>query len=268
MHKFFKKKTTLAATILALCLAVTLIFSKNDPFTGITRIIFTPFLSLASGVSEFIATTKAYFVEVDVYKTENERLIRENFDLKQKEKSAAQFRVENERLSSLLGLSEEIDNYNSVAARVVSYEPSNSYNTIMINKGTISGITVGDIVISADGVVGKVSDVGLNWANVVSLLDSSNAIGTRVCRTGEIVLTEGDADLSKKGLCRVSFVNSATQISIGDFLETSGAAGIYPPGFMIGSVKEITIDENGAKYGIVEPCVDFNNLYEVIVIKK
>jgi len=268
VHNFFNKKTATAGTILAVALVLTLIFGKGDPITGGVRAVATPFMTLASEMSEFIASSKAYFIETDVYKAENDRLIRENSELKKKEKSAAQFRAENERLLALLDLSEDMDKYETVAARVVSYEPSNWYDTIMINKGTLSGIAVGDIVISPDGVVGKVSEVGANWASVISILDSDNAIGTRVSRTGEIAVTEGDKELSKQKKCKLSFVNSAAQIAVGDSLETSGAAGVYPSGLLIGSVQEISVDTNGVQYAVVEPSVNFDNLFEVLVIKK
>lgn len=267
MRNFFNKKTSVAGVILAVAVVITLIFGKNDPFTRGVRVIFTPFLSLASEVSEGIASVKAYFIQADVYKAENERLIRENSELKRKEKSAAQYRKENERLLTLLDLSEDMDEFDTVAARVVSFDPNNKFETVFINKGTSSGVAEGSVVINANGIVGKVADVGINWAKVTTILSSRNAIGAVVSRTGEIAVTEGDTKLLDKRLLRLSFVNTASQISVGDNLETSGAAGVYPAGLNIGFVKEISIDENGANFAIVEPGVDFDNLYEVLVIK-
>lgn len=269
MYNFFKRKNVFVLTlILIVVIVMTLIFGKNDPFTRGVKVLFTPVLTLAANTTEKIAVIKTYFVQLDSYKQENERLIAENARLKQKEKSAAQFRKENERLNSLLELKNEMKKYDTVAAKVVSYEPNNWYDTIVINKGTASGIKKDDIVISPDGVVGKISDVGVNWAHISSILSADNAIGTIVSRTGEIAVTEGDKELSEQKLCKLTFVNAGAQISAGDFLETSGAVGLYPAGLSIGTVKETTIDANGTKYAIVEPGVKFDQLYEVLVIKR
>lgn len=269
MYNFFKRKTVIAVSLTIIAAIIcTAVFGKNDPFTNGVRVIFSPILSAASAVTEKIAVLKAYFVQVDAYREENERLVRENTELRQKEKSAAQFRKENERLNSLLKLSNELSDYNTVAAKVVSYEPNNWYDTIVINKGKGAGIEKDDIVINSDGVVGKISDSGANWSHITSVLSSENAISTVVPRTGEIAVTEGDIKLSANKLCKLSFVNSSAQISEGDFLETSGAVGLYPAGLSIGTVKETSIDANGTKYGVVEPSVKFESLYEVLVIKQ
>ena len=224
MYNFFKRKNIFALTlILIFTIVLTLIFGKSDPFTRGVKVLFTPVLTLVANTTERIAVLKAYFIQLDVYKEENERLIEENTQLRQKEKSAAQYRKENERLSSLLNLKNQLDDYETVAAKVVSYEPNNWYDTIVINKGTTSGIEKDDIVVSTNGVVGKISDVGLNWAYISSILSPENAISTVVPRTGEIAVTEGDKLLSEQKLCKLTFVNAGAQIAAGDFLETCGA---------------------------------------------
>ncbi len=268
MKEFFSSKKNVALSIVAFAVVLTLIFGAGDPFTRGVKLLFSPVLSAASYIVENVASIKGYFVETDVYKAQNEQLIRENVELSMREKSAAQYRKENERLLKLLDLKEELSEYDTVAARVVSYDPDGMYSNIMINKGTASGIDKDDIVLSGDGVCGKVVDAGLNWAQVSTILSEDNAIGTRVIRTGEIAVTEGDAALADSGRCRLSFVNQAAQISVGDFLETTGSAGVYPEGLAIGKVSELSVDNGGARFAVVEPMVKFSELYEVLVIKR
>ncbi len=269
MHGFLKKKSVVVVIFALITVSVlTAVFGGNDPFTNAVRTIFTPVLTAASAVTERIASVKAYFIEIDAYKAENERLINENIELKKNEKSVAQYRKENERLNALLKLDNELRRYETVAAKVVSYEPNNWYDTIVINRGKASGINTGDVVISPEGVVGKITDIGPNWAHIASVLNRDNAIATIVSRTDEVAVTEGDSELAQKNLCKLSFVNSAAQIAVGDYLETSGAVGLYPPGLAIGTVKETAVDSNGTKYAVVEPAVDFTDLHEVLVIKE
>lgn len=269
MYGFFKKKSVIIAIFTLIIVSVaTAIFGGNDPFTSVVRTVFTPVLTASTAVTRRIASVKAYFIEVDAYKMENERLVNENIQLKKNEKSVAQYRKENERLTELLNLSDELERYETIAAKVVSYEPNNWYDTIVINKGKTAGLDTGDVVISPEGVVGKITDIGVNWAHISSLLSRDNAIATIVSRTDEVAVTEGDAELAQQKLCRLSFVNSAAQIAVGDYLETSGAVGLYPAGLTIGTVKEMAVDSSGTKYAVVEPAVDFTDLHEVLVIKE
>jgi rod shape-determining protein MreC len=114
-----------------------------------------------------------------------------------------------------------------------------------------------------------VLQAGLNHAIVSSVINTGSATGIKVSRTGDIGVVEGDGELCMQGVCRVSFIENNTGLIIGDILETSGSGGIYPPGYIVGSIKEVKTDNTGKlNYAIVEPAVDFANLREVLVIRK
>ena len=155
----------------------------------------------------------------------------------------------------------------TVAAKVVAYEPNNWFSYITINKGKTSGIKVSDPVITAEGVLGQVSEVGRNWAKISTVINSASSVGVRIVRNGEIGIVEGDNRLSKTNKCKLSYLVENASVIAGDILETSGLGGIYPPGLMVGKITDIRKDNMGRlDYAEVTPFIDFDNLYEVTVI--
>ena len=67
-----------------------------------------------------------------------------------------------------------------IAARVMSVNPSNWYEDVMINRGQMHGVNIGSTVISVDGLVGYVGEVGANWAKVITILDADSSVGCYV----------------------------------------------------------------------------------------
>ena len=99
------------------------------------------------------------------------------------------------------------------------------------------------------------------------LLNPDNAMGVKVSRTSDVAVVEGDSELYSQNYCKMTFIDKGSNLIIGDILETSGSGGIYPAGLSVGVIREINSDAMGnLNYATVEPLVDFNKLYEVLVI--
>ena len=65
----------------------------------------------------------------------------------------------------------------------------------------------------------------------------------------------------------MTFIDKGSSLIIGDLLETSGSGGVYPSGLSVGAIRAIDSDAMGnLNYATVEPLVDFNKLYQVLVI--
>ena len=137
-----------------------------------------------------------------------------------------------------------------------------------LNKGTGSGVAVGDCVVNEEGfLVGIVTDAGLNWSTVTTLLDTTSQLGALVFRTGEITIAQGDLALMHQGLLKLSFLEDESSLMNGDLIVTSGLGGFYPSDLVIGSVKEIRTDDSGlVRYAILTPQVDLSQLRQVFVI--
>lgn len=263
-----KKGKYIAAAVTAgvlLCIIITHFLGTN-PVSNAVKTVFAPVENGFSFIAGKITRTVNFLWEMDSYKEENEKLVRQINDLNRETRDAAKLREENERLQALLELKENM-NYATVAASVIAYSANNWYDTVEINKGLINGLKVGNAVITPNGVVGKIIDVGLNRATVSTVLNPDNAMGVRIGRTGDAAVVEGDRELYSQGYCKMTFIDKDAGIIVGDLLETSGSGGMYPPGLLVGAIREIDADNMGMlNYATVEPSVDFSRLYEVLVV--
>ncbi len=121
------------------------------------------------------------------------------------------------------------------------------------------------VVLSSNGLVGKISEAGYNYSKVVSIIDDTDSVSSQNTRTEDIGFVRGD--LTNKGICIMEYIDNEAEIIEGDEIITSHLSNIYPPGLTIGYVKEIYSDLNTlTKYAVVEPIVDFKNLETVLVI--
>lgn len=239
-----------------------------NPIAVVVNSVMAPVKTGFSYIAGQIENGIDFMIEMRAYKADNEKLEAENLELKRANRDIAAYREENERLSELLELQTSLDAYDTVAARVVSYSGSNRCEEIEISKGSASGIKTGDVVMTSDGVVGKVSEAGVDYSVVKTILDSASAVGIRVTRTGGTGLVEGDVKLAAKAQCSLSFLDRNTTLIVGDVIETSGSGGLYPAGLVLGSVVSISADNSGAlSYAVIEPAADMEHLGEVLVIK-
>lgn len=271
MRDFFRGKFFAALVVL---LAFLLGFVCNAVFDGgttapenIIGTVLTPIKSLATYVGNGVENFFKTFADYDALKAENEELKRENNELTVKLEESYHLESENERLRNLLSLTETTEDRKITEATVVSVSDDKVSSVFSINKGTLSGIKEKDVVVAAEGLVGYVKSVGLNWATVVTILDPQVSVGAYLPRTELVAMTEGHRELKGDGLCRLSYIENTSLINRGDSVLTSGLGGLYPEGIMIGKITEITVSDNGlSQYGIITPSVDFTELRKVYVL--
>lgn len=270
MSSFFKKRGVQVAAIITavvlICAAITH-FGGSNPVSAALRTVLSPFQNGVSYISSKIHGAVDFIIEMKSYKNENERLVSEINDLKKQNRDITNYREENERLREMLNLKDSMTAHSTIAASVIAYSANNWYDTLQINKGVLAGVNVGNAVITPDGVVGKITEVGPTWSLVSTILNPDNAMGVRVSRTGDVAVVEGDSELYSKNYCKMTFIDKGSSLIIGDLLETSGSGGVYPAGLSVGAIREINADAMGnLNFATVEPLVDFNKLYEVLVI--
>lgn len=267
---FLKKRVLkILITVISVILVLSLVAHIGDnPVQRAVNTVMTPVFSVAYRIVTPIRKFSGYIKNASKYEQEIENLKTQLNTLKIENKSRESYIVENRRLKELLDLRDGTRaSYETVTARVVSYEPNSWYDTVMLNKGSNAGIKEDDIVITALGVVGRVIDVGKNWAKVSTVINTSNSIGIKLSRTGDVGVVSGDANLAEDKNCKLEYLSDDKNLIKGDILVTSGLGGVYPADFAVGKVKEIKSDSAGnLDYAVVEPSVDFSSLYEVLVI--
>ncbi len=171
-------------------------------------------------------------------------------------------------LRSLFHLNEQYSDYKKVGARVIGKETGNWFSSFVIDKGSNDGIEPDMNVMSGSGLVGIVTSVGPNWANVRSIIDDSSNLSGMVMSTSDTLIVTGDLELMDEGYIRFSQLIDEDDIVVkGDQVVTSAISNKYLPGISVGFISEIEKDANNlTKSGYITPAVDFKRLNTVLVV--
>jgi rod shape-determining protein MreC len=166
------------------------------------------------------------------------------------------------QLERLLGFRHEIQ-IETVPSGVIGAGASLDFRTLTIDKGSNAGLAKNMAVIAPTGVVGRIVTPTAHASKVQLLIDRNAAVGALVerSRAQGVVLGSGE------GLLRMDFVTSTSDVKAGDTIVTSGIDGIYPKGFVIGTVEKVGAGNGIYKAIAVRPAVDFNRLEDVLVVK-
>ena len=202
-----------------------------------------------------------YFALVHAAK-QNKELKETNAIMRQDLVRLEELEKANQRLRGLLGLKEELA-YPVSAAEVVAGDMSAHFHTVVINKGSADGILPQMPVVHAQGAVGRVIWTSLHYAKVLLLIDPNSGVDVFVqrSRAGGIVQGAGQGKLELK------YVQHNFDLAPGDRLVTSGSAGVFPRGILVGTALTVEKEAKGAFMKVmVEPAVDFARLEEVLVI--
>ncbi len=257
-----------ATTILILTISLTVqpkenpnFFEKciNTVFLPIQQVIKWPFNKMENSID--------FFVDMKNLAEENERLNKENIELKERVRQLEIDGIENSQLRDMLNLTKKYETSNAIVAEVISMDSSIWFDVFTINKGEKDGIKNNMTVLTPQGLVGKVTQTFSTTAQVTSILDVNNAVSARLTKTGDLITTKGDMNLVDKRLLKLKYVTSDVNLAEGDVVETSGMGGIYPKGIFIGTISKVEQDNKTMKtYAVLEPGVDFNKISEVLVI--
>ena len=176
-------------------------------------------------------------------------------------------KAENEELKNALGIREQSPDYELITAAVIVRDPSERYYGFTIDKGTLSGISLNDPVITSDGLIGCIAEVAPTYAKIKTILNVNTNAGALLSRTQDTGVLSGAIDMAQEGICKLSYLTRGSKAKKGDLVVTSGIGGVYPKGLQIGEVEEIKTDEDGiSEYAVVRPASDIRNIRDVMII--
>jgi len=206
--------------------------------------------------------------EVRTVLSENEALKEQVAQLEQKNNELTADRYELSRLRELFELNMEYADYDKIGARVTGKDPGNWYSVFVVDKGTSDGVKVDMNVISGSGLVGIVTKVGPNWAQVRSIIDDTSNVSGMVLSTADNLMVMGNLQSMNKGDIEFSQLSDGdNNVVVGDKVVTSDISDRYLPGITIGYISEIKTDPNNlTKSGKITPMVDFEHLDVVLII--
>ena len=265
-------------TIVSLAL-VTVYFRESDggvlhgvQSTGAS--ILRPFEVGAERVARPFRDVASWFGGLIDAKSENAKLKEEIEALRQQIILTQSAVRENAQLKTLLDYLEGPrfpQDYRSVAARVIARAPSQFEQQIVVSAGKNDGISKHDAVVTADGLVGEVTKVASNVAQVTLLTDETSAVSTLDINTNASGIVQHGRSSSSLTLERVT---KDQVVHRGDVLVTSGfrsgdLSSLYPRGIPIGAVTSVGQNDTDLYKQIqVDSFVNFSQLEAVIVLVK
>ena len=204
---------------------------------------------------------KDYFYLVDV-RQENRRLKLELDSLKRENGLFKELLATQERLRDLLKF-KEVVRQPAVAAQVVGLDPTGWFQSVVINKGTSSGINLDMPVVNASGVVGRIVSVSAHYAKVLLVIDQNSAVDCLVQRSRDRGMVRGQS----AQVCRLDYMVKSGDVKEGDVVITSGLGRVFPKGLPVGTISNVK-EGDGTLFKEIEvtPAVDFSKLEEVLVI--
>ena len=241
-------------------------FTQQQTFKGLVQAVFSPIQNATSWVS---STGGGFINEILNFRStarENqslkERLAQTELELR----NTKEAKTENYRLQGLLALKAE-PGPQKVFARVIARDASVWFNTIMINRGSSSGVALNMPVITPGGIVGRVVAVSPVTAQVMLITDEKAAAGAIVGQLGSSGALGSVRGLGNSGLVEMRYVSGLQKVEVGDYILTTGQDGIYPAGLNVGEVIEVKNGTATQPHQIyIRPSARLDQLTEVAVL--
>jgi len=185
-----------------------------------------------------------------------------NAELEARNAELEEYELTAERLQDLLDLKSSY-NLQSTGARIISSSSDSWTSTVVIDKGTSSGLAVGMPVTGPGGVIGQIMEVSATTATVRLITDESSSVSAMVQSSRAQGMLEGSAD----GTLHLTLIKTDQEVEVDDIIVTSGLGGVFPKGLPLGRVTSVDKADGALYYTItVEPFSTAESYEEVLVI--
>ena len=255
--------TFLVLTLLVLTLGPHKMRRVQSGFLG----MISPFLKTGSSMEKKYREFRDGLKKLDELEAENARLKVTNKELSTTNQTLRGYEVDNQQLRKALQYRERAI-FTLKPARIIARDASTWYNKIVIDRGFADGLDKnGDQpVLTEAGLVGKTTVVDDHTATVVLIADETCKVAANVDGTREQGILRGErASNGAVPSIGLHFLSKQAGLKQGQSVLTSGTGGVFPPGVLIGQVKEFRAGELDGHASII-PAVDFTKLEDVFVV--
>ena len=260
------QSTALAAVLLIVSLVILTYSAIRLSETGLLRKIV---LETAAPIEDAINISlkslhdiwKRYLFLVGLEK-ENKQLRNQNAVLNDQLNLYREGYLEGVRLRKLLDIKDDVK-HRAVVARVIDKDRTTLFKTLLIDKGTADGMRVGLPVLADQGAVGRIIETAWHASRVLLLIDENSNIDALIQRSR----TQGILQGAGSAGCNLKYISRVEDVRTGDVVLSSGLAGVFPKGLLLGVVSGVSRREGGLFQKIdVSPAVDFGKLEEVLAL--
>lgn len=203
----------------------------------------------------FFARTVSGLAEIQA---ENARLAEENARLREWYQTALLLEAENKSLHELLNVKVEQKNA-AITVRILSDSSSTFVRSALVAVGAIDGARKGQVVVSGEGLVGRIVEAGERVSRVLLISDINSRVPVLIEDSRQHAIFAGNNGQEGSLL----HLPSDREVEIGARVVTSGQGGIFPAGLPVGVVSRV---ENG--HVEVQPFADFSRMFYVRIIDR
>lgn len=275
MKKIDKKYIIIISIILILLCTSLIIYNisktrKNliienllkDSFLLVEKVVFVPI--------NFIDEKINQFKDLKNLSTKYEKIKYEADNYKVLEKKYEESIKEIEELKGLLNLKETSLDYIDINANVINRNLGYWFNIATINKGSKDNISMGDAVVTVDGIIGEISNVSAHNSTVKLLTNNEQTkISVKLTVDNEELyglLTSYDEE---KNIFLIEGISNNKEIPENTEIVTAGLANNYPPGILVGHVTNVVSDNFDLARTIeAKPSANYNDIKYVTILSK
>ncbi len=254
--------------ILSLLIITGLIFFNSQGWLKIPQDIFFKLTGFGqkTGYQLSLKTNNLvnFLTSINKFNQENIQLTKENEELLSQLVQLKEVARENEFLRQQMDLV-SVESPQLILANVIGQNLSNFEKCLLINRGAKDGVEENAVVIIAENfLIGQVIELGNSFAKVQLITDPNSRVNALIQESGVAGLVKSNQGLN----LTVDLIPQGETIREGQTVVTSGLAGIFPSGLLIGQISQvISIDVQVFQEVRIKPVVDFKRLDKVFVIK-
>ncbi len=258
----------LALLILYVCASVSLLVLDNrfrylEPVRQLLTQATHPIKQVAQWPIVAMTTVDDYAVTLEQARQENLALRQARLADAEQLQRLQILEAENQYLRKLLETKRLLGS--RVQPASILYSARDPFNRrVILDRGSDEGVIEGQPVVDDQGVVGQVTRVAADYAEVTLLTDRNQSIPAQVVRNGLRTVVFGTGD----GRLEMRYMSSNADVQVGDWIVTSGIDGIYPRGLRVGKVESLESDPNGifSKF-ILTPAAGMGRYGEVLLLE-
>lgn len=262
----FKKAVVIVVLVVALAVTVGLIGGYMSPQAGVLGAVAAPFQKLGNAVVDAFNTVVDNYKSAAILNNEKEKLQNEVNKLRDQLTEYEEAVNENEFYEKYLDIKDANPDFKFAPAMVLTYDPDDIFCGFTVGVGSFHGISLYDPVITDEGVVGYISEVGITTSKVTTILDPELVCGAFDSRTADAGVLSGSTEFASQGYTRFYNLPRTCSVAVGDLVITSGS-GVFPDGLILGSINNIGSDPvSSSLFATVTPTASIGELKKVMVI--
>ena len=238
-----------------------------DPVRGLLQTVLVPFQGEITATAQDLSAYFEASADLRALRQRNEDLEKLIDNLMVENVRLKELARENEELRQLLNYTRNNPQFNyqatSVVGRSIGIDPTNLLYYVYVDVGARNGIADGMPAITDRGLVGRVTAVGPNSAQVLMLLDPASSVNAIIQNSRVTGVVKGNID----GTVSMERIPPTEDVNPGDIVLTSGLGGNFPNKLVIGQVIDVTQrDQDMFQTASIRPTVDFGKLESLIII--